>query len=452
MEELIGYYIRNKEFKKLQAMLQDLPKHELKEILLHLKIDEQGSLFEALAEEKALELFKVLRISQQKNLLSTLKPPMVQSILNQLSPDDRVKLFDRLPEKQFKSFLSILSAANREETLKLQAYTPETAGRIMTTEYVTLTGELTQEEALSKVSDEARRKENIHILFVVDMQEKLQGFITLGQLLTVNPKVLIQDVMSQQPFSVKTSDDQEQVAQKVKELDLIALAVTDDEERLVGILTFDDAMEILEEEATEDILNQAGLSDLKDAEEDLSKLLINGKLNKILAVRLPFLLATLLLSLLSGLVIEGFEQTLESIAMVAIFIPLIMGMGGNIGTQSSTVFTRGLVLGHINMEDFLTPFFKELRVGLTIGALLGSLAGLIALLWLGLPMLGLAVGLALFATMTVSSMLGFLVPFILIKLKVDQAAGSAPIITTLKDLLALLIYFTCVSVFLGHLM
>ncbi len=452
MEELIGYYIRNKEFKKLQAMLQDLPKHELKEILLHLKIDEQGSLFEALAEEKALELFKVLRISQQKNLLSTLKPPMVQSILNQLSPDDRVKLFDRLPEKQFKSFLSILSAANREETLKLQAYTPETAGRIMTTEYVTLTGELTQEEALSKVSDEARRKENIHILFVVDMQEKLQGFITLGQLLTVNPKVLIQDVMSQQPFSVKTSDDQEQVAQKVKELDLIALAVTDDEERLVGILTFDDAMEILEEEATEDILNQAGLSDLKDAEEDRSKLLINGKLNKILAVRLPFLLATLLLSLLSGLVIEGFEQTLESIAMVAIFIPLIMGMGGNIGTQSSTVFTRGLVLGHINMEDFLTPFFKELRVGLTIGALLGSLAGLIALLWLGLPMLGLAVGLALFATMTVSSMLGFLVPFILIKLKVDQAAGSAPIITTLKDLLALLIYFTCVSVFLGHLM
>lgn len=452
MEELISYYIRTKEFEKLQAMLQDLPKHELKELLLHLTIDEQAILFEALAEDKALELFKVLRISQQKNILSTIKPPLVQNILNQLSPDDRVRLFDRLPEKQVKRFLSILSAPNREETLKLQAYRPETAGRIMTTEYVTLTGELTQEEALSKVSEEARRKENIYILFVVDAQEKLQGFITLGQLLTVKPTVLIEDVMSQQPVTVKTSDDQEQVAQKVKELDLIALAVTDDDERLVGLLTFDDAMEILEEEATEDILNQAGLSDLKDAEEDRSKLLINGKMNKILAVRLPFLLATLLLSLLSGLVIEGFEQTLESIAMVAIFIPLIMGMGGNIGTQSSTVFTRGLVLGHINMEDFLTPFFKELRVGLAIGALMGSLAGLIALLWLGLPMLGLAVGLALFATMTVSSMLGFLVPFILIKLKVDQAAGSAPIITTLKDLLALLIYFTCVSVFLGHLM
>ena len=135
--------------------------------------------------------------------------------------------------------------------------------------------------------------------------------------------------------------------------------MVDDTNKLVGIVTFDDAMEILEEEATEDILNQAGLSDLKDTEEDRSKLLINGKLNKILAVRLPFLLATLLLSMLSGLVIENFEQTLESIAMVAIFIPLIMGMGGNIGTQSSTVFTRGLVLGHIEIENFLEHFSRN---------------------------------------------------------------------------------------------
>ena len=137
--------------------------------------------------------------------------------------------------------------------------------------------------------------------------------------------------------------------------------------------------------------------------------------------------------------------------MVAIFIPLIMGMGGNIGTQSSTVFTRGLVLGYIEIENFLEHFFKELRVGLTIGALMGIMAGLMASLWLGFPMLGLAVGLALFATMTVASLLGFLVPFILIKLNIDQAAGSAPIITTIKDLVALLIYFTCISLFLGHL-
>lgn len=450
MEELIRFYIKKKEFKKLQVILKDLQRHELKEIFKHLKQDEQVIFFEVLSEDKAVALFKILGTQQQKNLLDALQPPMVQTFLNQLSSDDRVRLFDRLPERRVKSLLGVLTPDNRSETLHLQAYVPETAGRIMTTEFVTLTEDMTQEEALAKVTEEATRKENIYILFIIDEKLKLTGFITLHRLLMMAPTAVINEHMSRQPISVKTSEDQEKVAQKVKELDLLALAVVDDTNKLVGIVTFDDAMEILEEEATEDILNQAGLSDLKDTEEDRSKLLINGKLNKILAVRLPFLLATLLLSMLSGLVIENFEQTLESIAMVAIFIPLIMGMGGNIGTQSSTVFTRGLVLGHIEIENFLEHFFKELRVGLTIGALMGIMAGLMATIWLGFPMLGLAVGLALFATMTVASLLGFLVPFILIKLKIDQAAGSAPIITTIKDLVALLIYFTCISLFLGH--
>ncbi|MFK4898130.1 magnesium transporter [Lactococcus petauri] len=451
MEELIRFYIKKKEFEKLQVILKDLQRHELKEIFKHLKQDEQVIFFEVLSEDKAVELFKILGTQQQKNLLDTLQPPMVQTFLNQLSSDDRVRLFDRLPERRVKSLLGVLTPDNRVETLQLQAYVPETAGRIMTTEFVTLTEDMTQEEALAKVTQEATRKENIYILFIIDEKLKLTGFVTLHQLLMMAPTAVINEHMSRQPISVKTSEDQEKVAQKVKELDLLALAVVDDTNKLVGIVTFDDAMEILEEEATEDILNQAGLSDLKDTEEDRSKLLINGKLNKILAVRLPFLLATLLLSMLSCLVIENFEQTLESIAMVAIFIPLIMSMGGNIGTQSSTVFTRGLVLGHIEIENFLEHFFKELRVGLTIGALMGIMAGLMATIWLGFPMLGLAVGLALFATMTVASLLGFLVPFILIKLKIDQAAGSAPIITTIKDLVALLIYFTCISLFLGHL-
>ncbi|WP_341784880.1 magnesium transporter [Lactococcus petauri] len=451
MEELIRFYIKKKEFKKLQVILKDLQRHELKEIFKHLKQDEQVIFFEVLSEDKAVALFKILGTQQQKNLLDALQPPMVQTFLNQLSSDDRVRLFDRLPERRVKNLLGVLTPDNRAETLHLQAYVPETAGRIMTTEFVTLIEDMTQEKALAKVTEEATRKENIYILFIIDEKLKLTGFITLHRLLMMAPTAVINEHMSRQPISVKTSEDQEKVAQKVKELDLLALAVVDDTNKLVGIVTFDDAMEILEEEATEDILKQAGLSDLKDTEEDRSKLLINGKLNKILAVRLPFLLATLLLSMLSGLVIENFEQTLESIAMVAIFIPLIMGMGGNIGTQSSTVFTRGLVLGHIEIENFLEHFFKELRVGLTIGALMGIMAGLMATIWLGFPMLGLAVGLALFATMTVASLLGFLVPFILIKLKIDQAAGSAPIITTIKDLVALLIYFTCISLFLGHL-
>jgi len=167
---------------------------------------------------------------------------------------------------------------------------------------------------------------------------------------------------------------------------------------------------------------------------------------------LPILLITLAFGMFSGVIIDEFEQTLESIAMVAIFIPLIMGMSGNVGTQSSTVFARGVVLGHIQTKNFLRHFLKEIGVGFSIGAILGLVTGVAAAIWQGMPLLGLAVGFSLIVTMTVASSLGFLVPFVLIKFNVDQAAGSAPIITSIKDIVGLLIYFMLVSTFMGHLL
>jgi magnesium transporter len=258
--------------------------------------------------------------------------------------------------------------------------------------------------------------------------------------------------MSKNAISVTTDTDQEVVARTLQELDLLAIPVVDKEERLVGIVTIDDAVDILEEEATEDIYDQAGFADVTGNESDRSDVLINGNLWKIWKVRMPFLLATMVLGMLSGLVIDGFESTLESIAAVAIFIPLIMGMGGNVGTQSSTVFTRGVVLGHIQIKNFFKHFIKETGVGFSIGAVIGAISGVVASLFLGLPMLGLAVALAMVVTMTVASLLGFLVPFILIKCNVDQAAGSAPIITSLKDIVALVVYFVCVNIFIGNML
>jgi magnesium transporter len=256
--------------------------------------------------------------------------------------------------------------------------------------------------------------------------------------------------MVKNAIRVSTDADQEEVAKTLQELDLLAIPVVDKENRLVGIVTVDDAMDVLEEEATEDILDHAGFAGSDEANR--SEVLIKGSLWKIWRVRLPFLLATLVLGMISGLVIDGFEETLEAITAVAIFIPLIMGMGGNIGTQSSTVFVRGVVLGHIQTSHFIKPFIKEIGVGLSIGLLVGVISGVVAAIWLQMPMLGLAVGLAMVVTMTVAALLGYLVPYILIKLNADQAAGSAPIITTLKDLVALVIYFACVTAFLGHML
>ncbi|MCL2199913.1 MAG: magnesium transporter, partial [Defluviitaleaceae bacterium] len=206
------------------------------------------------------------------------------------------------------------------------------------------------------------------------------------------------------------------------------------------------------EEATEDIYDAAGLAGITGSETHRSEVLVKGSVWKIWSVRLPFLLITLAAGLLLGLIIEGFEEVLESIAVVAIFIPLIMDMGGNVGTQSSTVFARGVVLGHIDVKNFLRHFLKEIGIGLSMGVLIGTAAGIITFFWQGnYPLLGLVVGLSLVATMTLASLLGFLVPFVLIRLNVDQAAGSAPIITSIKDLAGILIYFLFVITFLGNM-
>jgi len=215
-------------------------------------------------------------------------------------------------------------------------------------------------------------------------------------------------------------------------------------------------MDILEEETTEDMYNQAGLANVSGTEFDRSDVLVNGSILKIWKVRLPFLVITLVAGLLAGLVIGGFEEALMSTAAVAIFIPLIMDMGGNVGTQSSTVFARGVVLGHIDTRNFMKHFLKETSVGLSIGLLVGVIAGIaagiVSYMWQGAPMLGVAVGLALICTMTLAALLGFLVPFVLIKMNVDQAAGSAPIITSIKDISGLLIYFVLVNAFMGSIM
>jgi magnesium transporter len=275
--------------------------------------------------------------------------------------------------------------------------------------------------------------------------------VSLRELFFADSNEKIDTLMQTNIVKVSTDDDQEEAARLMQRLDLLSVPVVDKENRIVGIITVDDAMDVIEDEATEDLFHQAGLANVSGTEFDRSDVLINGNLLKIWKVRLPFLAITLIAGILAGFVIDGFEELLMSTAAVAIFIPLIMDMGGNVGAQSSTLFVRGVVTGHIDLKRFLKPFFKEISVGLSIGILVGIASGLIAAVWQGEPLLGLAVGLALMCTMTLDALLGFLVPFLLVKMNFDQAAGSAPIITSIKDISGLLIYFALISLFMRHL-
>ncbi|MCL2226126.1 MAG: magnesium transporter [Oscillospiraceae bacterium] len=452
MKEKVLNYINAKDMANLKALLANAEIIEVLQIFSDLPKDEQVIVFRLLAKDAALAVFEQLDSSLQQILLRSFTDDRAIEFVNEMAPDDRMRLLDELPAGVAAKLLESLSQEERESTNVLMGYEPKTAGRIMTTEYISLEKDTTAEQALKKVRRQARDKETIYTLFVTDNARKLEGVLSLKELLVANGDSQIEDIMSKKAISVSTGTDREEVAKILQEFDLLAVPVVDNEGRLVGIVTIDDAVDILEEEATEDIFYQAGIVGDTSREADRSEVLIHGSMWRIWRVRLPFLLITLAAGMFAGVVVAGFEEALESIAAVAIFIPLIMDMGGNVGTQSSTVFVRGVVLGHIDMRNFLKHIMKEIGIGLSMGVMAGSVAGVIAAVWKGMPMLGLAVGFSVMFTMALAAFLGFLIPYVLTKLNVDQAAGSAPIITSIKDVAGLLIYFLLVIAFLGHLM
>ena len=440
-------YIENKEIQKLKSLLQEAEAIEILFAMGELSGREKAIVFRLLPKDSAIEVFEQLDSGLQQTLLQSFTDEKVIEIVNEMAPDDRVRLLDEMPAKVAKRLLGLLSPEERKTTNILMGYEPETAGRVMTTEYMSLKREMTVADAIAKIKLQAIDKETIYTLYVTDALRKLEGVVTLKDLIVAEPTDKISDVMSDSIVWVRTDTDQEKVARKLQKFDLLAIPVVDSEDRLVGIVTIDDAIDILQEEATEDMYAQAGIADVAGTENNKSQTLISGSIWRIWRVRLPFLLITMAAGLLAGLVIDGFENALKATA-AAVFIPLIMDMGGNVGTQSSTVFARGVVLGHIDTKNFGKFLLKEVFVGFSMGLLVGIVSGIIASAWQTIG-LGLAVGLSLVISMTLASFLGFIVPFLLIKLKVDQAAGSAPIITSIKDIVGLLVYFVCVTIFLG---
>ena len=439
--------LKEKDMDSLKILLASAEEAEILNLFHELSANEQVIVFRLLAKDVALSVFEELDTDDQYNLLRSFTDAQAIEMVNELAPDDRVRLLDELPASVAKKLLAAISPEEREMTNLLMGYGVQTAGRIMTPEYVHLHKGITAAEALEKVKIDAADKETIYNVFITDDKKKLEGAISLRDLLVAKPDAKIEDIMKKANVTVFTDTDQEEVARLLKNLDWLAIPVVDKENRLVGIVTIDDALDILEDEATEDILTSAGI--FANKEENRSETLIRGGLWAVLKVRMPFLFITIVGGMLAAIVLDGFEEILEAVVFVAFFIPLIMDMGGSVGTQSSTAFARGVVLGHINMSKFFRHLAKEVFIGFSIGLIAGFISGAIAFAWQRDIMLGLAVGVSLGLTVTIAATLGFLVPFVLMKLNADQAAGAAPIITTVKDISGILIYFTVVSIFLA---
>ena len=453
-KEAVLTHLKSKEVNGLKKILNEANELDIINIMDEMSNEELVMAYRLLNKDLALEVFEGLDLNDQQNLIKLLTEKDAIEVFNELAPDDRVRLIDELPAGVAKRMLSSLNREDRDDVNLLMGFESETAGRLMTPEYVRLRGEWTVAEALAKLRVIAKEKETIYTLFVTDEARKLEGVISLRDLFIADEEAKVVDLMESDVVSFDTSTDQEEVAKALQILDLLAVPIVDKENRLVGIITVDDAMDILQDEATEDILTSAGLvggGDVTGSETMRSVTLIEGSMTKIWRARIPFLVITMVAGFLAAGVMEQFEEILESIAIVAIFVPIIMDMGGTIGTQSSTIFTRGILLGHIQTKSIGKHVLKEIFVGISLGIIIGLITGVIAYFWQGSFELGVALALALVATMTLAAFLGFTIPYLLMKLNLDQATGTGPLITSIKDISGLLIYFGLVNLFLGHL-
>ncbi|HEY9779051.1 MAG TPA: magnesium transporter [Leptolyngbyaceae cyanobacterium] len=429
---------------QLKAELNRLPPVDVRDYIVELAPERRAIAFRLLNKGQAINVFEYLPPEVQEELIGALHDAQVFHLVESMSPDDRAVLFDELPAGVVKRLLQQLSPEERQATAKILGYPEGTAGRVMTTEYVRLREGLTVGEALNKIRLTDRDKETIYYAYVTDDNRKLASVVSLRQLLFTIPDVLIRDIASHRLIKVRTDTPQEEVAQVMKRYDLIAVPVVDREDRLVGIVTVDDVVDILEEEATEDIQRLAGVS----GDESV----LSSPLMKI-RNRLPWLLGIMTLYIGASSAIAPFQQTIAAVPVLAVIMPLFSNTGGTVGIQAVTVNIRGLGVGEVTPKDTLKILRKEILGGLGIALALGLAMVLISLIWTP-PQerwVAFVAGIVMATNSVVAVTIGTLLPMALKRLKLDPALVSGPLVTTLLDSIGFILFFTLITVSLNVL-
>lgn len=433
----------------LQKILSKIKKgthpSDLAEYIEDFTDEQKRDLFALLSDEEAALIIQEMEEFDQVTLFNLLTKKRASSILKEMDTDDAADLLAELPPHETRELLELIDEESGE-IKGLLKYPEDTAGGIMTTDIISFSQEMAVEEAIQRLREIAPEAEIIYYVYVVDEETRLIGVLSLRDLISATDGTPLKEIMNQNVISVHVDVDQEEVARIVARYDLLALPVVEDEGRLLGIITVDDILDVLQEEATEDFYKMVGTSEVEGVD------LIQASVYQVVSRRLPWLLICLVGGLLAGSVIGVFEQMLEAIVVLAIFIPVIMDMGGNVGAQSSTIFVRGIATGEIEAEEVWHYFFKEFRVGLVMGAICGLLVSIATLLWQGNPYLGLVVGISMFFTVSLATVIGTLVPLLCHKVGIDPAITSGPFVTTIKDVTGLLIYFGMATIFFRFLL
>jgi magnesium transporter len=447
---------------EVRRLLEEGRRHEAVALIAPLLPPDQAEIFEDLTLEEQVRLLKVVEARQAANILEELDEDdaanlaenlgieVLMRVLDEMEPDEAADLLgDLTPELRRQSLAQM---SDQVEVRSLLRYADDSAGGLMTSEFYVFPEDTTVGAIFNHIRVQPIQDEEIPYVYAVDDDGRLTGIARLADLIRAHPELPLLAIVDTQFVSIDAGEDQEVAAQLLNRYDLLALPVIDALGRLLGVITVDDAIAALEEEATEDIYKSAGILSTRDNQSVKSDLMVRGPIWRSWMVRIPFLLVTMIGGILAGGVIGVFEDALEAVVVLAFFIPIVMGMGGNSGTQSVGIFIRAYVLGQIDTKDFGKHLLREVGVGLGLGVLLGLIAGGAATLWQGNPVIGLVVGLSLACTVTLATSLGFLVPLLMNKLNIDPAVASEPIITTINDFTGMLIYFLFASLFMSSLM
>ena len=432
------------ELAALRLELAESSTVRLAEELPRMDLADQAVRFRLLSKDRALAVFEELDPVHQQELLDALKTETVRELLDSMEADDRAKLFDEMPAMVATRFQAQLSPAERRSTAQLLGYVPESAGRIMTPDYVSLRASMSAAAAIERIRHLRERPRHLDVLPVTDGHRKLLGTVALPDLVAADPELAVAALMAEEHHQVCTDTDQEQAARLIQEANLAALPVVDHEDRLVGLITFDDAMEVLEAEGTEDAARSGGA-------EPLERPYLSAGVFMLARKRAVWLLLLGLAGTLTVSVLNYYEAALEQATILAVFISLLTGVGGNSGSQASAVIIRAMAVGEVRFSDTLKIVWREGRVGVLLGAMLAILGGPVVGFVYG-PDIGLIIASTLLTICTWSTFVGAFLPLVAKKIHIDPAVISAPMVSTLCDATGLVLYFSIAAAVLGPLL
>lgn len=443
MNEKTLELINEKKFGLLKKELNEMMPADIAEIIDELDEKNAIIIFRLLQKDQAADIFSLLSSQQRKDIVSSMHETLLDEILEELFFDDKIDFLEEMPANVVKRILISSTEEERRLINQFLNYPENSAGSIMTIEYVDLKKEMTVKQALEHIKKTGVDKETIYTCYVMNEKRKLEGIVSLRKLVLLDENLLIKDVMNEDVIVTNTLDDQEEIVNIFKKYDLITLPVVDQENRLVGIITVDDIIDVIDQETTEDFHKMAAM-------EPTDEEYLNSGVFSLARQRILWLLILMISATITGSVIKRAESILEAVVVLMVYVPMLMNAGGNAGNQSSTLVIRGLALGEIKLNDYLRVLWKEFRVSILVGTVLAAVNFVRMMVMDGVEAtVALTVSLTLVATIMIAEAIGGLLPIAAKKLNLDPAIMAGPLISTIVDAVSLIVYFNVASLILG---